>query len=550
MELTDAQKAIVEQDGNCVVLAAPGSGKTFVISEKIKRILRGNLLREYQGVIAISYTRKAAKNLKDRVFNNIPFSRTSFFGTIDGFCFSEIVSPFLPHIWSKASTELDVKSLADYDNEFQEENKWIKDKKGLAALTDTEWNFLKGLYDDEDYVLVETLELLACFVLEKSKACLSYLKARYKYIFIDEYQDADLYTSILFDKLIQLGLVAIAVGDVKQSIFGYDKKDCKYLQALVDRPDFHHFELDKNFRCSPSIVNYSSRLMESKSELLPAKQCDVHLVRIKGTEAGIGEFLSGYIKDCCKLYHVEKMSNVAILARNNKFLKVIANNLSLPYRLFDTTGLDKDSNLRSALYAGILRFYFDSDTTFLDVVEDYADFESFTRYEKKRLLQLKNQLVEMKIEVDKDTILGCCKNMADIILPKVPEGSSFEILEKVLSDEKLLESYKPIRDVQVNLMTLHKSKGLEFDLVFHLNLHEWVFPSKHPVNGDFKHPKYASWQQDLDLHYVGITRAKKACYFIVPAQRTNSYDRVLVARDSEFLYHNNVQVLRDVVDLR
>lgn len=83
-----------------------------------------------------------------------------------------------------------------------------------------------------------------------------------------------------------------------------------------------------------------------------------------------------------------------------------------------------------------------------------------------------------------------------------------------------------------------------------MNLHEWVFPAKRPVNGDFKHPKYESWQQDLDLHYVGITRAKKACDFIVPAQRTNSYDRVLVARDSKFLYHNNVQVLRDEIDFR
>lgn len=52
------------------------------------------------------------------------------------------------------------------------------------------------------------------------------------------------------------------------------------------------------------------------------------------------------------------------------------------------------------------------------------------------------------------------------------------------------------------------------------------------------------------LHNVEKTRAKKACYFRVPAQRTNSYDRGLVVRDSEFLYHNNVQVLRDVVDLR
>ena len=66
-----------------------------------------------------------------------------------------------------------------------------------------------------------------------------------------------------------------------------------------------------------------------------------------------------------------------------------------------------------------------------------------------------------------------------------------------------------------------------------MNLHEWVFPAKHPVNVDFKHPKYESWQQDLDLHYVGV-----------PAQRTNSYDRVLVTRDSEFLYYNNVPILR------
>lgn len=56
MELTDSQRSIVDQIGNCVVLAAPGSGKTFVISEKIRLILQGNFLRDYQGIIAISYT--------------------------------------------------------------------------------------------------------------------------------------------------------------------------------------------------------------------------------------------------------------------------------------------------------------------------------------------------------------------------------------------------------------------------------------------------------------------------------------------------------------
>lgn len=247
MELTDAQKIIVEQDGNCVVLAAPGSGKTLVISEKIRRILLGEKLRDYQGVIAISYTRKAAKNLKDRVFASIPFDRNSFFGTIDGFCFSELIFPFLSHIWGGTQNELSVKSLTDLDEDNQNLFLWIKDKRDLCSITEEEWGMLQELYYEEGFVLVETLGLLACKIIKESVACRNFLKARYCYIFIDEYQDADIYTSLLFDELVSIGLYGIAVGDVKQSIFGFDKKNSKYLQDLVDRGDFHYFPLDKNF---------------------------------------------------------------------------------------------------------------------------------------------------------------------------------------------------------------------------------------------------------------------------------------------------------------
>ena len=215
MELTDAQKIIVEQDGNCVVLAAPGSGKTFVISQKIRRILLGDELRDYQGVIAISYTRKAAKNLKDRVFANIPFSRSSFFGTIDGFCFSEVIYPFLSHIWGSKKIEISIKSLNDCDKDNQELFLWIKEKRDIYSIAEEEWAQLWELYYEEGFVLVEALELLACKIIKESTACRNYLKARYRYIFIDEYQDADIYTSWLFDELVALGLVGIAVGDAK-----------------------------------------------------------------------------------------------------------------------------------------------------------------------------------------------------------------------------------------------------------------------------------------------------------------------------------------------
>ena len=116
-----------------------------------------------------------------------------------------------------------------------------------------------------------------------------------------------------------------------------------------------------------------------------------------------------------------------------------------------------------------------------------------------------------------------------------------------MTHKKSLESYKPLNDNEVNLMTLHKSKGLEFDLVFHLNLHEWVIPSKNIINGDFNNCYYPSWQQDLDLHYVGITRAKKACYMIVNNRRIGSKGYIVAGRDSEFLTLNGVDKYRDIL---
>lgn len=547
MELTDAQKIIVEQDGNCVVLAAPGSGKTFVISEKIRMILLGDELRDYQGVIAISYTRKAAKNLKDRVFANIPFSRSSFFGTIDGFCFSEIVYPFLSHVWDGSQKDIAVKSLDEIEPTDKDSYLWIKEKRDLASIAAEEWGLLQELYYGEGIVLVEALELLACKVIKECEACRNYLKAKYRYIFIDEYQDADIYTSLLFDELVVLGLVGIAVGDAKQSIFGYDKKDSKYLQALVERSDFHYFPLNKNFRCSPSIINYSNRLMDADAVLLPSKQVDVHLVRIDGLESAVSKFLSSNIRDCCKRYHVEKLSDVAVLAKTNKYLELIASHLSLSYRMYNTTGLDNDSNVCSSFYAALLRFYYDSNMTFLETLEEFVDIEMLTRYDRKRVLQLKVQLRSLSLPDDVELFVGYCTELANIILPNASNDVSSAILRKVIGNKKSLESYKPLNNNEVNLMTLHKSKGLEFDLVFHLNLHEWILPNKKPINGDFYNCVYPSWQQDLDLHYVGITRSKKACYLVINNRRLGFKDKIVTGRDSEFLTLNGVDKYRDIL---
>jgi DNA helicase-2/ATP-dependent DNA helicase PcrA len=58
MELTEQQRQIIEYHGNAVIIAMPGSGKTAVVSEKVRGYVRS--LKAHQGVIAISFTNKAS----------------------------------------------------------------------------------------------------------------------------------------------------------------------------------------------------------------------------------------------------------------------------------------------------------------------------------------------------------------------------------------------------------------------------------------------------------------------------------------------------------
>lgn len=69
MEPTEEQEKVINCDGNIVVLAAPGSGKTFVLSEKIKQTLKKEELLDSNGVAALSFTRKASSHLKKKIIS-------------------------------------------------------------------------------------------------------------------------------------------------------------------------------------------------------------------------------------------------------------------------------------------------------------------------------------------------------------------------------------------------------------------------------------------------------------------------------------------------
>src|SRR5688572_1120505 len=113
MTPTKQQELIIDAPGSLVIVANPGSGKTFVISEKIKLILP--TLIEFKGVIAISYTNRASTELKNRSLKNGINPKASFFGTIDKFCISQIIVPFAKQLFGLPKAEILVAKRRDLD---------------------------------------------------------------------------------------------------------------------------------------------------------------------------------------------------------------------------------------------------------------------------------------------------------------------------------------------------------------------------------------------------------------------------------------------------
>ena len=350
MEPTEEQEKIINCDGNIVVLAAPGSGKTFVLSEKIKKTLKKEELLDYNGVVALSFTRKASSNLKKRSLAYGLPKKNSFFGTIDSFCLTQIIFPFGYSLLGYPSKELEILNLGDLDSVQKEEiNSYIKSQTSLSKILNADLTIFRKLFQ-EGYIAINSIEYLALRIIFHSKACRRFLKARFKYIFVDEYQDVDEIFHNIFLEMLNLGLRGMVVGDIDQSIYGFANKSSKYLLELISLDQFNTFRLTTNFRSHPSIVEYANKLLR-ESFKINNKEKRVCFFRVEGDERTIAAFIDRYVNALCKKFEVKNLNDVAILVKNDQTLKLIDSALKTSHRKIVTTELEKDINPRSQLYA-------------------------------------------------------------------------------------------------------------------------------------------------------------------------------------------------------
>lgn len=511
---TKEQENIINCTGNCVVTAKPGSGKTYTVVKMIDKI--ANSLPDYKGVIAISFTNKASDELKKRCRTmGIP-SAQSFYGTIDKFYITQIIIPFASHLTN---------NLPDYQVcENISDDATYGDLINLSLTPTPSQEDLLIAALREGKIFLEKSGETAMFILRTVPAAIKYIKAKYSHIFVDEYQDCGDVQHKIFLYLVGAGLTGVAVGDINQAIYGFAKRFPKYLIDLIGNKDFEHYELSKNHRCHPGISEYSLALFGASKEIPEEKR--VFLVRVSGNEPEIAKRIDSNLKMIKEKYNVRHNNQIAILCRSNSTAQILDRVLQTKHKNYVETSLDNDSSEWGRLFKDILVAQFTPSTYAVDFAEQL--FSEETEGEKyRKALSLLHGIFSRTPE-DLLTVEDAYIALAEMVYPKKRNEAAVAKLHNVLSSADLIHSYIPAAENEVNIMTIHKSKGLEFNIVFHMDMYKYILSDEWDKKEDI--------EQMLNLHYVGVTRAIDVCYIMNGSLRYRAkYNDYYSAYPSSFL---------------
>ena len=290
IKLSDIQREIVNSpSARIIVDAGSGSGKTRVLTERVRRILHDGV--NPKSVVVITFTNMAATELYDRL-SDIPESKNCFIGTIHSYAnkllkksgyefeiFSEYYqTKFMTDLLSNKSTHY-YATLDDYMT-FLKYDKLIS--SGRMSKPDLVSKFTDyKVYDElmcllgrkknptysetvitlcKQYNVITFDELieLATQYFEDSNTHLEYL-------FVDELQDIG-YLEYNF----LLGLNAdnyFVIGDDYQSIFGFKGGDVNIFLSLMKSPDWKAYYLIENYRTAKSILMYANTIINNANDM-------------------------------------------------------------------------------------------------------------------------------------------------------------------------------------------------------------------------------------------------------------------------------------------
>ncbi len=299
-KLNDRQKEAVEYvDGPLLILAGAGSGKTRVLTYKIAYLLEKNIVKPWE-ILAITFTNKAAKEMKERVSSLVSTEEASslWLGTFHSICvrilrreiellgYSKDFNIFDELDKDKVIKEI-IKKMNIDDKQYpvssiKYEIGRAKDqmKSPEAYLNDVAGDFRRQkigeIYREYQTTLkknnaidFDDIIVLTVDVFLKHSDRLSYYQSKFKYLLVDEYQDTNKIQFLLISLLSSSHGNICVVGDESQSIYGFRGADiANILNFEKEFPESKIIKLEENYRSSKTILNAANEVIKhNKSKI-------------------------------------------------------------------------------------------------------------------------------------------------------------------------------------------------------------------------------------------------------------------------------------------
>ena len=586
LRLSALQAQVVEHvDGALLVVAGPGSGKTRVLTERVRSLLT-NVPGHFR-VLALTFTNKAADEMRDRLSDLGQNRQRAFIGTLHSFCLEMLVERGKlvgvegePHIFEqhKDRKEILLEAIRQ-DPVLDEEISQISDSKERNKRVDN-WlqmisrikahpitcailndEFDKRVLDAYDAGLracgaydFDDLLLLGYRLLTNNPKLADFYRRLYRFICVDEAQDLNEAQYALLCALCGDSYKNVMmVGDPKQSIYGFNTSSPEYMEKFRFEFAAQLIELTENFRSSQEVVNVARSI--DPNYLVDAQ------LPIKGAARVIvgddEEHEARLIVDELELLFAQghpdvegglEPSKCAILGRTRFALLEIEKELrrrSIPFHKRLTADHENESDVVDEFLLSL---------RVLANPRDRLHLAALATKWKMQPPETATDAIAVLSQMAQDSAEPRAKAVADAIAPVVgntarldlmpafkllrdyadsldenarraiyedtavfqqewdqylrSDGSS-RTLPGFMSSKALGATQKAHRD-GVALLTVHSSKGLEFDVVFVAGMTEGTFPDYRAIG------RTREIAEESRNAFVAVTRSKRLLYLTYP----------------------------------
>lgn len=374
--LNPAQREAVEKtEGPVLILAGAGSGKTKVLTTRIAYLMEDKGVQA-PSILAITFTNKAANEMRERVEQNIGSETKEMWISTFHSCCVRILRKDINKIGYNRSFVIydaadQVTLVKDCLKELNLSDKVFEPKAVISAISGAKDKLytpkqfkdmnmsdnrmvkiadIYALYQDRlkrnsaldfDDLILKTVELF-----KANDEVLAYYRSRFRYIMVDEYQDTSKAQYELIKLLAREHQNICVVGDDDQSIYGWRGADIRnILEFEKDYDDVHVVKLEQNYRSTQVILDAANKVIsnniERKRKKLWSEKKEGELIKIQltGSEIEEADFIADSIAQIARK-EKRPYKDFAVLYRANAQARPVEDALNrsqIPYNIYGGT---------------------------------------------------------------------------------------------------------------------------------------------------------------------------------------------------------------------